>query len=114
MDLVEGESPRGPLPLDEALGIACQIADALEYSHDKGVTHRDLKPGNIKIKPDGTVSTSDSRKWRRLQPVIRKTRPPSRWPPPRPASSWEPPAICRPSRLAANRRQARRHLVVRQ
>jgi Tol biopolymer transport system component len=59
MELVEGESPRGPLPLEEALRIARQIASALEAAHEKGVTHRDLKPGNIKIKPDGTVKVLD-------------------------------------------------------
>ncbi len=59
MELVEGESPKGPLPLDEALRIAWQIADALEAAHEKGITHRDLKPGNIKIKPDGTVKVLD-------------------------------------------------------
>src|ERR1700688_1653311 len=59
MELVEGESPHGPMPLDEALRIARQIADALEPAHEKGVVHRDLKPGNIKIKPDGTVKVLD-------------------------------------------------------
>ena len=59
MELVEGESPEGPLPLDEALRIARQIVDALSEAHEKGVTHRDLKPGNIKIKPDGTVKVLD-------------------------------------------------------
>src|SRR6266700_2629801 len=49
MELVEGESPKGPLPLEEALRIAKQIRDALEEAHSKGVVHRDLKPGNIKI-----------------------------------------------------------------
>src|SRR6202521_2863961 len=59
MELVEGEEPKGPLPLDEALGICRQIADALEAAHDKGVVHRDLKPGNIKINPDGIVKVLD-------------------------------------------------------
>jgi serine/threonine protein kinase len=59
MELVEGESPEGPLPLDEALRIAKQIADALEEAHEKGIVHRDLKPGNIKIKPDGAVKVLD-------------------------------------------------------
>src|SRR5580698_6306331 len=59
MELVEGESPKGPLPLEEALRIARQIADALEAAHEKGIVHRDLKPGNIKIRPDGTVKVLD-------------------------------------------------------
>src|SRR5256885_5711849 len=59
MEYVEGESPQGPLPLDEALRIARQIADAMEAAHDKGIVHRDLKPGNIRIKPDGTVKVLD-------------------------------------------------------
>jgi Tol biopolymer transport system component len=64
MEVVEGPTladkiKAGPIPLDEALGIARQIADALEAAHDKGVVHRDLKPGNIKIKADGTVKVLD-------------------------------------------------------
>src|SRR6202171_5134406 len=59
MEFIEGEEPKGPMPLAEALRIARQIADALEAAHDKGITHRDLKPGNIKIKPDGTVKVLD-------------------------------------------------------
>ena len=59
MELIEGESPKGPLPLEEALRIARQIASALEDAHEKGIIHRDLKPGNIKIKRDGTVKVLD-------------------------------------------------------
>ena len=59
MEYVEGESPKGPLPLEEALRIARQIVDALEAAHEKGIVHRDLKPDNIKIKPDGTVKVLD-------------------------------------------------------
>jgi serine/threonine protein kinase len=47
------------LPLDEALAIARQIADALEAAHEAGVIHRDLKPANIKVRPDGTVKVLD-------------------------------------------------------
>ena len=59
MEYIEGDSRQGPLPLDETLRIMHQIADALEAAHEKGITHRDLKPGNIKIKPDGTVKVLD-------------------------------------------------------
>src|SRR6266849_6642866 len=60
MELVEGEDlaqriVRGALPLDEALPIAKQIAEALEAAHEQGIIHRDLKPANIKVKDDGTV-----------------------------------------------------------
>src|SRR6202521_5254392 len=59
MEYIEGESPKGPMPLDEAMRIAAQIRDALEAAHDKGITHRDVKPANIKIRPDGTVKVLD-------------------------------------------------------
>src|SRR5450631_2314839 len=59
MEFIEGEAPKGPYPLEEALRIARQIALALEAAHEQGITHRDLKPGNIKVKPDGTVKVLD-------------------------------------------------------
>jgi len=59
MEFVEGESPKGPLPVEEALRIAHQVTDALEAAHEKNITHRDLKPGNIMIRPDGMVKVLD-------------------------------------------------------
>jgi serine/threonine protein kinase len=59
MELVEGESPRGPFPLETALNYARQIAAALEAAHEKGIVHRDLKPANIKITRDDTVKLLD-------------------------------------------------------
>jgi serine/threonine-protein kinase len=64
MELVEGPTlaeriGRGPMPLEETLVIARQVANALEAAHEKGVVHRDLKPANIKVKSDGTVKVLD-------------------------------------------------------
>ena len=64
MELVEGEDlsqriARGAIPVDEALPIAKQIAEALEAAHEQSIIHRDLKPANIKVRADGTsVPTS--------------------------------------------------------
>ena len=59
MELVPGESLKGPLPLETALSYAKQIADALEAAHDKGIVHRDLKPANIMVTPAGVVKVLD-------------------------------------------------------
>jgi serine/threonine-protein kinase len=59
MELVEGAEPKGPLEWDAAWKIASQIADALEYAHERGIIHRDLKPPNIKVTPEGTVKLLD-------------------------------------------------------
>src|SRR5215469_16669678 len=59
MELVEGDSPKGPMPFDETWKIASQIADGLSYAHEKGIIHRDLKPANIKVTRDGVVKLLD-------------------------------------------------------
>ena len=59
MELVEGETLHGPLPLDTALNYARQITEALEAAHEKGIVHRDLKPANIKVTPQGVVKVLD-------------------------------------------------------
>jgi len=59
MELVDGPTLAGPLGLDETLRLARQVAEALEYAHERGIIHRDLKPANIKITSDGSVKVLD-------------------------------------------------------
>jgi serine/threonine protein kinase len=74
MELVAGEDlsqriARGAIPIDEALPIAKQIAEALEAAHEQGIIHRDLKPANIKVRPDGTVKVLDFGLAKALDPA---------------------------------------------
>src|SRR5216683_1144999 len=59
LELVEGETLRGALPVQTALDRACQVAAALEAAHNKGIIHRDLKPANVKVTPQGRVKVLD-------------------------------------------------------
>src|SRR4051794_17655430 len=64
LELVEGPTladriAQGPIPVDECIAIARQIAEALEYAHERGIIHRDLKPANIKVTPEGRVKVLD-------------------------------------------------------
>ena len=74
MELVEGDDlsqrlARGAIPIDEALPMAKQIAEALEVAHEQGIVHRDLKPANIKVRPDGAVKVLDFGLARAVEPA---------------------------------------------
>src|SRR5436305_13000718 len=74
MELVEGEDlsqriARAAIPLDEALPIAKQIAEALEAAHEQGIVHRDLKPANIKVRADGAVKVLDFGLAKAMEPA---------------------------------------------
>ena len=74
MELVEGPTladriSQGPIPVDEALPIARQIAEALEAAHEQGIIHRDLKPANVKVRSDGTVKVLDFGLAKAMEPV---------------------------------------------
>jgi len=74
LELVDGPTladriARGPIPFEEALPLAKQIADALEAAHEQGIIHRDLKPANIKVRPDGTVKVLDFGLAKAIEPV---------------------------------------------
>src|SRR5215475_4185095 len=73
LEFVEGPTladriARGPIPLETALSIARQIAEALEAAHEQGIVHRDLKPANVKLRPDGVVKVLDFGLAKALQP----------------------------------------------
>jgi Tol biopolymer transport system component len=82
MELIEGHDlsqrvARGPIPIDEALAIATQVAEALEAAHKEGIIHRDLKPANIKMRADGTVTVLDFGLAKAMEPAAESSQSPA-------------------------------------
>ena len=82
LELIEGETladrlARGPIPMDDAVAIAVQIAAALERGHEAGIVHRDLKPANVKLKEDGSVKVLDYGLAKALEPDAKDASTPS-------------------------------------
>ena len=109
MELVEGDDlsqriARGAIPIDEALLIAKQIADALEAAHEQSIVHRDLKPANIKVRPDGAVKVLDFGLAKAIEAATALLHLVDRQPgsPLRPASFWGRPPTCLRSRPKAS------------
>jgi serine/threonine-protein kinase len=91
MELVEGETLQGAQPMETALLIARQIAEALEYAHEKGIVHRDLKPANIKVTPEGRAKVLDFGLAKALSGEARQ-----------PTLLLRPPSPCAPQWLASS------------
>jgi serine/threonine protein kinase len=59
LELVQGDNPSGPMPVETVLASARQLAEALDHAHERGIAHRDWKPANIKVTPEGRIKVLD-------------------------------------------------------